>query len=69
MCAPGVWQGSPFGSLQTGDTLTSGYYIYYPLIATQSAADRATRKSVPFQIGLKLAGAIHRVDLLINVNR
>jgi Protein of unknown function (DUF3383) len=69
MAAPGVWQAAGFGSLQTGDTLANGYYVYYPPIATQSAADRAARISVPFQVAIKLAGAIHQVDLIVNVNR
>lgn len=69
MAAPGTWQAAGFGSLQTGDFLPLGYYVFYPKISTQSAADRAARKSVPFQIAIKLAGAIHTVDLIVNVNR
>jgi Protein of unknown function (DUF3383) len=69
MAAPGEWTGPSFGSLITGQTLATGFYIFYPPIATQSSADRASRKSVPFQIAIKLAGAIQTVDLIVTVNR
>ncbi|WP_354676754.1 DUF3383 domain-containing protein [Cupriavidus plantarum] len=67
--APGVWNSGGFGALKQGDTLASGYYVYVPPIALQSQADREARKSVPFQIAAKEAGAIHTVDILVNVNR
>lgn len=69
LAAPGVWNASGFGQLQQGDTLTKGYYVYAPPIASQAQADREARKSVPIQIALKLAGAIHSVDVIITVNR
>lgn len=69
LVAPGQWNASGFGGLQNGMVLSKGFYIYYPAIATQSQADREARKSVPFQIAVKLAGAIHTVDCLISVNR
>ncbi|MCT9017190.1 DUF3383 domain-containing protein, partial [Cupriavidus gilardii] len=46
-----------------------GYYVYAPPIALQSQADREARKSVSFQVAAKEAGAIHTVDILVNVNR
>lgn len=67
--APGVWNSGGFGALKQGDTLAKGYYVYVPPIALQSQADREARKSVPFQIAAKEAGAIHTVDILVNVNR
>jgi hypothetical protein len=69
LLAPGTWQQTGFGSLNTGDYLPNGFYIYAPPIASQNASDRAARKSVTFQVAAKLAGAIHTVDILINVNR
>ena len=69
MVAPGAWNGGSFGSVNTGDVLSKGYYIYWPPIATQSQADREARKSVPYQVAIKLAGADHTVDAIINVNR
>ncbi|WP_079218930.1 DUF3383 domain-containing protein [Herbaspirillum robiniae] len=67
--APGVWNSGGFGALKQGDTLTKGYYVYTPPIASQSQSNREARKSVPFQIALKEAGAIHTADILVNVNR
>ena len=69
LLAPGVWNASGFGSLNQGDYLPKGFYVYAPPISTQGAADRAARKSVSFQIAAKLAGAIHTVSVLINVNK
>lgn len=65
----GTWQTGGFGQLSEGDYLPKGYYIFVPPIDTQSPTDRAARKSVPIQVAAKLAGAIHEVDVLINVNR
>lgn len=67
--APGQWNANGFGQLKQGDFLTKGYYIYAPPIYLQSQADREARKSVPFQVAAKLAGAIHTVDVIVNVNR
>lgn len=69
LVAPGVWNQPGFGQLQQGDFLDKGYYIFAPRVATQLQADREARKSVPIQIAAKLAGAIHAVDIIINVNR
>ena len=69
MTAPGSWQAAGFGSLNTGDFLPLGYYVWYPPIATQSQANREARISVPFQCAVKLAGAVHTVDAILNVNR
>jgi len=66
--APGVWTAPGFGQLVTGQFLQKGYYVYQPPIATQAQADRAARKSVPFQVAAKLAGAVHSVNISINVN-
>jgi hypothetical protein len=67
--APGVWNVAGFGQLNQGMTLTKGYYVYAPPVATQSQADREARKSVPIQVALKLAGAIHSVNVIVTVNR
>lgn len=69
LIAPGQWNADGFGTLERGQYLESGYYIYYPDISTQSQADREARKSVPFQIAVKLAGAVHYVRITVNVNR
>lgn len=67
--APGQWNTNGFGQLKEGDFLGKGYYIYAPPIYLQSQADREARKSVPFQVAAKLAGAVQTVDVIINVNR
>lgn len=69
LVAPGKWNAAGFGQLRQGDMLDKGYYIYAPPIATQSQANREARKSVPIQVAVKLAGAVHFVDVIINVNR
>jgi len=69
LVAPGKWNAGGFGQLKQGDYLPKGFYVYAPPIATQSQADREARKSVPIQIAVKLAGAVHSVDVIINVNR
>lgn len=69
LVAPGQWNSGGFGTLSQGDFLPKGYYIFSPSINAQSQSDREARKSVPFQIAAKLAGAIHSVDITINVNR
>lgn len=69
MIAPGQWNSGGFGTLNQGDFLPKGYYIFVPEISTQAQSDREARKSVPFQVAVKLAGAIHTVDIIINVNR
>jgi hypothetical protein len=67
--APGVWNSGGFGTLNQGDFLAKGYYVYQPPVASQSQADRAARKSVPFQIAVKLAGAVHTIDFAVTVNQ
>lgn len=66
--APGTWNSGGFGTLNQGDYLPKGYYVYQPPVASQSQADRAARKSVPFQIAVKLAGAVHTIDFAVSVN-
>jgi hypothetical protein len=69
LIAPGIWNSGGFGALSQGDYLAKGYYIYAPPISSQAQADRELRKSVSIQVAVKLAGAIHTVDIQINVNR
>jgi Protein of unknown function (DUF3383) len=69
LVAPGVWNAAGFGSLNQGDTLAKGYYVYAPAVATQSQADREARKAPVIQAAIKLAGAVHFVNCIINVNR
>jgi fibronectin type 3 domain-containing protein len=69
LIAPGVWNADGFGQLVRGQALPKGYYVYAPPISSQSQADREARKCPPVQCAIKLAGAVHFVDVIINVNR
>lgn len=69
MLAPGVWTQGGFGTLKQNDYLSDGFYVYAPPVATQNPADRAARKSVPFQVAAKLAGAVHTVNCILYINR
>lgn len=69
LVAPGVWNGGPIGQIQSGDTLTKGYYVYADAVANQAQSDREARKSPVIQAAIKLAGAIHYGDIQINVVR
>ncbi|MGA3827391.1 DUF3383 domain-containing protein [Pseudomonas chlororaphis] len=69
LMAPGQWNGPAFGAITTGQYLTKGYYTYAPPIATQAQADREARKAPVIQVAVKLAGAVHFSDVIINVNR
>lgn len=69
LVAPGVWNGADIGALSSGDTLTKGYYVYAPAVASQAQSDREARKSPTIQVACKLAGAVHYADVQINVVR
>ena len=70
--APGTWS-SPdsFGDLDTfkRNIVDNGYYWITGNLANQPQADRELRKSTVFQGAVKLAGAIHSSDIIINVNK
>ncbi|MBD8451878.1 DUF3383 domain-containing protein [Serratia rubidaea] len=69
LIAPGIWNGDTIGALNPGDMLTTGYYSYAAPISAQAQADREARKAPVIQSAIKLAGAIHYADVIINVNR
>lgn len=69
LLAPGVWNSGGFGQLKQGEFLPKGYYVYAASFASQFTADRAARRSMPIQVAAKLAGAIHSVDVIVNVNQ
>lgn len=69
LVASGVWNADGFGQLSRGQVLKTGYYIYSMPIDLQPQADREARKAPPIQVALKLAGAVHTMDILVNVNR
>lgn len=69
LIAPGVWNGGPIGQIESGDTLTKGYYVYAQPLSEQAQADREARKAPLIQVACKLAGAVHYADVQINVVR
>lgn len=70
LAGPGTWNSSTvFGSLQSGQYLPSGFYIFSPAVESQSESARAARQSPPIQIALKLAGAFQTADVLVTVNQ
>lgn len=69
LVAPGTWNGDSFGQLEQGDYLPKGYYVYAGLVDDQAQSEREERKAPPIQIAAKMAGAIHSVDIQIDVNR
>ncbi|WP_201510471.1 DUF3383 family protein, partial [Escherichia coli] len=50
LVAAGVWNGGPIGQLDSGDTLTKGYYVYAQPISEQAQADREARKAPVIQV-------------------
>lgn len=69
LIAPGIWNGPNMASLRTGHALDKGYLVIAGNVDKQPQADREQRKAPPIQTALKLAGAVHFSDVLINVNR
>lgn len=69
LVAPGVWNADGFGQLERGQYLPKGWYIYSQPIVDQPQSEREQRKAPPIQCAVKLAGAVHFVDVQIDVNR
>ena len=69
LVAPGVWDQAGFGVIVQNQFLDKGYYVYQPSVLNQPKVDRDIRKSVAFQVAIKLAGAINTASVLVNVNR
>ena len=67
--AAGKWTGDGFGNLKTNDYLEKGYYIWAAPMDTLSDSDREQRRATPIQTAVKLAGAIHSSDVIVNYNR
>jgi hypothetical protein len=65
---PGVWNEEGFGALQQGQFMPKGFYVFAPPIGNQNASDRSARLSVPIQVAAKLAGAVHKVSVVVTVN-
>ena len=68
LLAPGVWNSGGFGQISQGSFLAKGYYVFQPSVNSQPETQRQTRIAVPFQIAVKLAGAVQTIDGQILVN-
>ena len=69
LIAPGVWNADGFGQLQQGEYLPKGWYIYAQPIDEQPQSEREQRKAPPIQAAVKMAGAVHSIDVQVDVNR
>lgn len=70
--APGTWNNSiPFGDPDAfqRNIQEKGYYIYSIPVALQPQEDREKRIAPVCQIAIKLSGAFHFADIIINVQR
>jgi hypothetical protein len=68
LLASGVWDSEGFGSVNTGDFLSKGYYVFIPPVSSQDVASRSARFAPSIQIAAKLAGAVHKANIAITVN-
>ena len=70
LIAPGTWQtNSVFGTLQPNQFLDRGYYVFCPPVASIPESQRAARIAPTIQAAVKLAGAVHFANCIVNVNR
>jgi hypothetical protein len=67
--APGQWNSTGFGTLNNGDELPAGFYIYAAPMNSQSEAVRQTRAAPLMQIAAKNSGAIQSSDIILNINQ
>jgi hypothetical protein len=69
LIAAGQWNAPGFGQLSYGQMLPTGYYVWAPRIETQPQSIREQRIAPTIQCAVKLAGAIHKADVIVNVNQ
>jgi hypothetical protein len=69
LIAPGQWNAPGFGQIKTGQMLPSGFYVWAPLVESQPQSIRETRVAPTIQAAIKLAGAVHKANVILNVNR
>ena len=72
LIAPGKWNDSvPFGNPEDfiRNIEERGYYIYSLPIAQQQQSEREQRIAPLVQIAIKLSGAIHSSNVIVNVQR
>ena len=72
MTAPGTWNTAiPFGDPEDfkKNIEEYGYYVYSLPISQQTQAEREARKAPVCQIAIKMSGAFHSSDVIVNVER
>ena len=62
------WQLGTIGTLTYGSLMPTGYYVYAPAVNEQTITEREQRR-VTLSIAVALAGAIHFVNAIINVQK
>jgi len=70
--APGSWTSAEtFGNPDDlrRNIESKGYYIYTSPVAEQSQADREDRIAPTAQVAIKYAGAVHKINAIININK
>lgn len=65
----GIWRGETVQNLKNGDAMQNGYYIQTGSIASQSAVDRAARKTPPIYVALLSSGAIEHVVIRVFISQ
>lgn len=65
----GIWLGETVKNLKKGDTLPNGFKVQADAIEDQTQEQRNNRVAPNIYVSLKLAGAIHFVTIVIDVNR
>lgn len=63
LLAPGIWTGAALGTIDTGDFLSKGYYVFAAPVADQSTPDRDARIAPPISIIARGAGALHSANI------
>lgn len=69
LIAPGVWMAEDTGPVLNGQYLPKGFQVYAQSVDDQSQADREARVAPLLEAVIKLAGAVHSVDVALSVNR
>ena len=67
--ATAAWRGLPIVTVQTGDTIEHGYYMWADLYDNQTAEDRVAHKAMPMTILLCLSGSVESIVLNLQVQR
>lgn len=65
----GVWDGNTVGTLENGDMVENGYYVYIEPYSMQTAADRAEHKALPVNVCVCMTGSVESVEITVNVQR